>query len=104
MTDKLRGILELAWWKVDAVTELGREFMPTSKQHKNLLGDKGKYLDATIVAMKEPTEIEGKMYQLKYVPVEWELPKTRLEEMAEFPKYRQELLKAINSQIKEIDG
>lgn len=41
---KLRELIEEAWWKVDAHNEAARKMMPTPKEHKNLLGNKEKYL------------------------------------------------------------
>ena len=43
---KVREEIERAWWKIDARTTEGQKMMPTPKHHRNLLGDKEKYLDA----------------------------------------------------------
>lgn len=49
--------IEEAWWKLDTNTALGLKLIPTPKEHKNLIGDKQKYLDAAIETVK--AYIEG---------------------------------------------
>ncbi len=42
-----------AWWEVAARTKSGKKMMPTVNDHKNLLGSKEKYLDATMEVIVE---------------------------------------------------
>jgi len=50
--NSLREKIEEAWWKVVANNDLGLKLMPTPKEHKNLIGGKEQYLDATLDAIK----------------------------------------------------
>jgi len=49
---ELREKIEEAWWKVDIQTALGLKLMPAPKDHKNLIGDKQKYLDSALRTFK----------------------------------------------------
>ncbi|KKM14655.1 hypothetical protein LCGC14_1703960 [marine sediment metagenome] len=51
--------IEEAWWEVDTKTEAQRKLMPTPKEHKNLLGDKKKYLDAILNIRQDCKECKG---------------------------------------------
>lgn len=91
--DKLKEIL-------DAYTY---QFQPNFDEARGARWSKDDIADQIIQLLAEPTEIEGRMYVIKRVPVEWELPRVgeecpyiRLDEQAR-------MLKAIESQMKEIE-
>lgn len=46
--EDIREKIEQAWWEIDAKTKASRKLMPSPKEHKNLLGDKEKYLLAIL--------------------------------------------------------
>jgi len=61
---ELMEAIEKAWWGIDTKTEAGRKAMPSPKQHKNLLGNKKKYLIAVLREIilahyRSPSEIRA---------------------------------------------
>ena len=51
--EKLRNLILEAWWKVDTKSAPSKALMLTPVDHRNLLGDKFKYLNPILEAVKQ---------------------------------------------------